>query len=159
MEKLNLDNIEKLLHFEPSEKIFVCAIKGLKAKKEDLCQRRIMRIICLILGLTVGLNYDTVRIYQDSVEFITSILLAFFGIIFTGYSLLQAFMNKNMLIQLLKDEKKEDNGETKSRDVYKRQVLKNVTEGTPYEWMDVPVGRRQFYEYRRYFFYLLAQKR
>lgn len=115
MEKLNLDNIEKLLHFEPSEKIFVCAIKGLKAKKEDLCQRRIMRIICLILGLTVGLNYDTVRIYQDSVEFITSILLAFFGIIFTGYSLLQAFMNKNMLIQLLKDEKKEDNGETKSR--------------------------------------------
>lgn len=38
-------------------------------------------------------------------------------------------------------------------------ILKNVTEGTPYEWMTVPVGRRQFYEYRRYFFYLLAQKR
>ena len=38
-------------------------------------------------------------------------------------------------------------------------ILKNVTEGTPYEWMDVPIGRRQFYEYRRYFFYLLAQKR
>jgi len=38
-------------------------------------------------------------------------------------------------------------------------ILKNVTEGTPYEWMNVPVGRRQFYEYRRYFFYLLAQKR
>ena len=35
-------------------------------------------------------------------------------------------------------------------------ILKNVTEGTPYEWMNVPVGRRQFYEY---FFYLLAQKR
>ena len=33
MEKLNLDNIEKLLHFEPSEKIFVCAIKGLKSQK------------------------------------------------------------------------------------------------------------------------------
>lgn len=38
-------------------------------------------------------------------------------------------------------------------------ILKNVTEGVPYEWLDVPVGRRQFYEYRRYFFYLLAQKR
>lgn len=38
-------------------------------------------------------------------------------------------------------------------------VLKNVTEGVPYEWLDVPVGRRQFYEHRRYFFYLLAQKR
>lgn len=115
VEKLNIDNIEKLLHFEPSEKIFVCAIKGLKAKKEDLRQRWIIRIICLILGVILGLNYDTVRLYQDSVEFITNISLAFFGIIFTGYSLLQAFMNKNMLIQLLIDEKKEDNGETKSR--------------------------------------------
>lgn len=38
-------------------------------------------------------------------------------------------------------------------------LLKNVTEGIPYEWMDVPEGRRQFYEDRRYFFYLLAQKR
>lgn len=38
-------------------------------------------------------------------------------------------------------------------------LLKNVTEGIPYEWLDVPSGRRQFYEDRRYFFYLLAQKR
>lgn len=38
-------------------------------------------------------------------------------------------------------------------------LLKNVTSGVPYEYMDVPVGRRQFYESRRYFFYLLAQKR
>ena len=45
-----------------------------------------------------------------------------------------------------------------SPEIYK-WILRNVTEGTPYEWMDVPVGRRQFYEYRRYFFYLLAQKR
>ena len=43
-------------------------------------------------------------------------------------------------------------------EIYK-WILKNVTEGIPYEWLDVPVGRRQFYEYRRYFFYLLAQKR
>lgn len=38
-------------------------------------------------------------------------------------------------------------------------LFKNITEGIPYEWMDVPKGRRQFYETRRYFFYLLAQKR
>lgn len=115
VEKLNIENIEKLLHFEPSEKIFIRAIKGLRAKKEDIHQRWIIRIICLILGLIVGFNHDTVRIYQDSVEFSTDMLLAFFSIIFTGYSLLQAFMNKKMLIQLLIDEKKEDNGETKSR--------------------------------------------
>lgn len=44
------------------------------------------------------------------------------------------------------------------KDIYP-WLLKNVTEGIPYEWMEVPKGRRQFYESRRYFFYLLAQKR
>lgn len=38
-------------------------------------------------------------------------------------------------------------------------ILKNVTSGVPYEYMDVPMGRRKFYEARRYFFFLLAQKR
>lgn len=45
-----------------------------------------------------------------------------------------------------------------NQELYK-WILRNVTEGIPYEWMDVPAGRRQFYESRRYFFYLLAQKR
>lgn len=38
-------------------------------------------------------------------------------------------------------------------------ILQNVTLGVAYEYMNVPVGRRQFYESRRYFFYLLAQKK
>ena len=37
-------------------------------------------------------------------------------------------------------------------------ILKNVTSGVPYEYMDVPMGRKKFYEARRYFFFLLAQK-
>ena len=43
-------------------------------------------------------------------------------------------------------------------DIY-QWLIKNVTEGIPYEWLNVPTGRRQFYESRRYFFYLLSQKR
>lgn len=38
-------------------------------------------------------------------------------------------------------------------------IIRNVADGTPYEWLDVPKGRRQFYESRRYFFYLLSKKR
>ena len=49
----------------------------------------------------------------------------------------------------------EETARKASPEIYK-WVLKNVTEGTPYEWMDVPVGRRQFYEYRRYFFYIFV---
>lgn len=38
-------------------------------------------------------------------------------------------------------------------------ILKSVTSGVPYEYMDVPKARKQFYESRRYFFYLLSQKK
>ena len=39
-----------------------------------------------------------------------------------------------------------------------RYVLMNVTRGTHFERMDVPCGRRQFYEARRRFFWELSQK-
>nr|DAH68560.1 MAG TPA: hypothetical protein [Caudoviricetes sp.] len=39
-------------------------------------------------------------------------------------------------------------------------LIENVTDGISYEYMGrVPKARKQFYESRRYFFYLLAQKR
>ena len=38
-------------------------------------------------------------------------------------------------------------------------LLQNVTEGIGYDYLDVPMSRSDFYGYRRYFFYLLAQKR
>lgn len=41
-----------------------------------------------------------------------------------------------------------------------RQLLLNVTEeNMPYEYLDAPCGRRQFYIARRRFFYLLSEKR
>lgn len=38
-------------------------------------------------------------------------------------------------------------------------ILKSVTKDLRYEFLNVPAGRRQFYESRRKFFYLLNQKR
>lgn len=40
-----------------------------------------------------------------------------------------------------------------------QSIIKNVTEGIPYEYMEVPCGRRQFYERRRLFFKILSEKR
>lgn len=40
-----------------------------------------------------------------------------------------------------------------------RWLLKNLVEGTVYECLEVPLSRTKFYDARRYFFYLLAQKR
>ncbi|MDF2685097.1 MAG: hypothetical protein K0S55_278 [Clostridia bacterium] len=38
-------------------------------------------------------------------------------------------------------------------------IIKNVTTESEYRALEVPCGRRQFYELRRKFFYLLALKR
>lgn len=38
-------------------------------------------------------------------------------------------------------------------------IIRNVAYGISYEYLGVPKARKQFYESRRYFFFLLAQKR
>lgn len=43
-------------------------------------------------------------------------------------------------------------------EIYK-WLMKNITEGIPYEWLDVPMCRSDFYGVRKYFFYLLSHKR
>ena len=43
-------------------------------------------------------------------------------------------------------------------DIY-QWLLKNVTDGIGYDYLDVPLSRNRFYDCRKYFFYLLAQKR
>ena len=38
-------------------------------------------------------------------------------------------------------------------------IISNVVDGIPYEYLGVPVGRRQFYQSRRKFFYILSIKK
>lgn len=115
MEKLDINNIEKLLHSEPSEKLLLKALKDLKVKEKDRKSRLLILLICIALGLTVGFCGDTVIIMQESIDAVLNALLALFGVIFTGYALLQAFMNKQLLIQLLTDIKVEKDCDKKTR--------------------------------------------
>lgn len=40
-----------------------------------------------------------------------------------------------------------------------KYILQSVTDGTAYDYMDVPCGKNQFYNHRRKFFYRLSLKR
>ncbi|MCI9535526.1 MAG: hypothetical protein HFG53_12120 [Lachnospiraceae bacterium] len=115
MRDFNNNAIEKLLQLEPSEKLLFKAFKGLKVKKKDRKSRRILIMVCIVLGAIVGMHQDTVSIFKESVDSILNILLGFFGIIFTGYALFQAFMNRELLFQLMTDIAKGENGEEKTR--------------------------------------------
>lgn len=106
MSQIKIDNIEKLLRSEPSEKLLIKAIKGLKSNKKNWKSRTILTVICIILGIMIGTHANTVSIFQEAIDAILNVSLAIFGIIFTGYALLQAFMNKQLLIQLISNTKK-----------------------------------------------------
>lgn len=115
MEDIKLENIEKLLQSEPSEILLIKALKGLKVKPKDKKERGILILVCCALGFGIGICNGTVTILQNSTEAILDVVLALFGIIFTGYALLQAFMNKQLLYQMLKDVKGRDTEEEKTR--------------------------------------------
>ena len=38
-------------------------------------------------------------------------------------------------------------------------IISNVTDGISYEYLGVPMGRRQFYKMRRKFFFILSEKK
>ncbi|MDR2889238.1 MAG: hypothetical protein LBV33_05295 [Lachnospiraceae bacterium] len=82
----------------------------------------------------------------------------------------QAKYNELRYFCLQYDEKKGDPSRTHemelieetalaANDAIYRYILKNVTQGIKYEHMDVPCGRRQFYEARKLFFRMLSLKR
>lgn len=52
----------------------------------------------------------------------------------------------------------EESAKEASPELYK-YILQSVTQGTPYEYMDAPCGRNQFYNAKRKFFYRLSLKR
>ncbi len=115
MENIKIENIEKLLQSKSSEKLLIKSLKGLRVDKKDRKSRVILIVICIMIAVLIGFCNDTVIILQDSIDVILNVLLALGGMIFTGYALLQAFMNKQLLLHLLSDTKKEKNGEEKSR--------------------------------------------
>lgn len=115
MENIKIENIDKLLQSKSSEKLLIKALKGLKVDKKDRKSRVALIVICIMIAALIGFCNDTVIILQNGIDVILNVLLALGGMIFTGYALLQAFMNKQLLLHLLSDTKKEKDGEEKSR--------------------------------------------
>lgn len=101
MDQIKSDNLEKMLRSEPSEKLLVKAIKGLKVGKKDRTSRTVLTLVCIALGTMLGMHTDTVIILQEAVGSVLDVSLSIFGVIFTGYALFQAFMGKQLLIHLL----------------------------------------------------------
>lgn len=56
-------------------------------------------------------------------------------------------------VEMIEDAAKETDG------ILYKYIIRNVSEGTPFEVLEVPCGRRQFYDKRKIFFNKLYRKK
>ena len=113
--EINIDVLQKLLKGQTSGKLILEALSIFKISKKNWKQQLCLYIISLIVALVVGVSKSTVSVIVDSAQLILDIILALFGIVFTGYALFQALINNELLIRLLCDTSKDAKNEEKSK--------------------------------------------
>lgn len=129
--EINIDVLQKLLKGQTSEKLILEALNIFKISKKNCKQQFCLYIISLIVALSVGMSKNTVSVVVDSAQLILDIILALFGIVFTGYALFQALINNELLIRLLcttsRDSKKEEKSKLQeTNETFVKCMLLNV---------------------------------
>ena len=114
MKKIEIDLLQKMLEPQSSDQIMLESFESLKPTKKEIKKFLFICLVALIPALLIGYSEDTIDLFENSVEKINAILLAIFGIVFTGYVFFQALVNDDLLIRMF-NSKTEKNGKDKSK--------------------------------------------
>lgn len=98
---LRLEIIEKMFQPISSNRILFDSIKMFFPSKKEIIRFFMTVVFSIVPAYFIAVSYDTVNIFRDSVQMINDVILALFGIIFTGYALFQALIGKEMLVRML----------------------------------------------------------
>lgn len=101
--KIQLDVVEKMFQPTSSNKLLISAIKLLIPEKKQKIRCIFTIIFSVVPSVLIALSNDTIIILLTCVQSINDVILALFGIIFTGYALFQALIGKEMLIRMLEN--------------------------------------------------------
>ena len=113
--EINIDVLQKLLEKQTSGRLILEALNVFKISKKNWKQQLWLYIVSFLVALAVGISRSTVSVVVDSIQLILDVILALFGIVFTGYALFQALINNELLIRLLCDTSKDAKKEEKSK--------------------------------------------
>lgn len=100
-QKIRIDMVEKLLQHTSSDELVKKTRKILIPEKKENKKYIGTIIACSILSTCIATSKDTVDIFVDTVQCVNDIILALFGIVFTGYALFQALIGKEMLRRMI----------------------------------------------------------
>lgn len=107
--------IERLLKPKSSKKIISSSFKLFKFTKKNRRERIILLFCAFIPAALVGASVNTVEVFVEAIQTILDVVLAIFGIVFTGYSFFQALINDELLIRMIDDTVNNEDGEEISK--------------------------------------------
>lgn len=100
-QEIRVDMVEKLFQYTSSNELVEKVKEILKPKWKEKNKYIATIIFCGILSSCVAISKDTMNIFIDLVQNINDVILALFGIVFTGYALFQALIGKEMLRRMI----------------------------------------------------------
>lgn len=105
-----IKKMESLIEDVNSETLVMQAFSDfIRIEKKDKVTRIIVVLLSFALAFAVAISENTVGIVKAFVEDSMNVSLAILGIVFTGYALLQAFINDDLVVRLFDAE---DNGKS-----------------------------------------------
>lgn len=97
-----------------SNKLIIESIKWVLIDKENKDSLVVSIVFSIILSITVTLSQNTVIIFKSVISDFFDVLLVMFGVVFTVFALLQAYVNTNILKSMvpLTFDKKDENSQS-----------------------------------------------
>jgi len=99
--EIRTDIIEKMFTVSSSNAFIISSLRLLLPIGKERFKCCIAGVLSLFPTIIMAISYDTIPLFLDSVQTSLEIILALFGIVFTGYALFQALIGKEMLIRML----------------------------------------------------------
>lgn len=100
-QEIRVEIIEKMFQHTSSREVVYSALKILLPKRKKIKAFIGILGVCAIPAYLISFSSDTVQLFINGVQTINDVILALFGITFTGYALFQALVGKEMLKKML----------------------------------------------------------
>lgn len=103
MKESIVKNVEKLAKVGTSEKRLISAFTIFKPTKRNWKKYLYILFLCGIPTYLISTSLETVSLFGEALDIIMDVILALFGIIFTGYAFFQALVNDELLLNMLEE--------------------------------------------------------
>lgn len=101
--KEEIEVILNVFNKRTSQEALKDAINEILPKKNSIISFAIILLISFVLSIKLYLSDSTVDILENIVQELNGVVIALFGILFTGYSFFQALVDKDLLVKMLKE--------------------------------------------------------